>query len=120
MPCINKKYIGMEFFQRTVDLLQKFTYYLPITMLEPKVIGFCHQCRVMPACISILSDLALYCLLDIPKNNNGLMQKWKLDKSIQVIQSPSLSSAIVYLKQIISYSTDMSVSNCIFIPFRGA
>jgi hypothetical protein len=34
---------------------------LTFNLLEPKVIGLCHQYRARPACTSVQSDHALYC-----------------------------------------------------------
>ena len=66
-----------------------FAVILTLTMLEPKLIRLCHQCRARSAWTSILSDQTLHCLLtnfkfflDFPKINNIQLQKWKVDKSI--------------------------------------
>ena len=51
----------------------------------------CHQYRVRAACTDMQSDQALYCWLanfifsswcdEIPKNDNGLFQNWKMGYS---------------------------------------
>ena len=59
------------------------------------MISLCHQYRARPVSTSMQSDQALYTVglstsssshLHIPKNDNGVFQKWKLDYSIQEIQ----------------------------------
>ena len=69
---------------------------LNLTPLEPKVITLCYQYSARPACTSVQSDHAIYCWLnnfkfsidirlDIPKNNKGDFQTWKVDYSIKEI-----------------------------------
>ena len=60
-----------------------FWFSLTLTLPEPKVISLCHQYRTRPTALSMQSNQALYCShLDIPKNDNGVFQKWKAYKSI--------------------------------------
>ena len=57
------------------------------TQYYQKVISLCNLNKARQACTSVQSDQAIFCWLasshhDIPKNDNGEFQKWKMDYSI--------------------------------------
>ena len=45
--------------------------------------SLCHKYRARTVCTSVLSDQAPSFHLDIPKNDNGQYQKFKMDYSIK-------------------------------------